>query len=78
MAAIEKETLAEANGHGGGARRTALTLVKADGGRPRELPAPPSPEEGVEVEARGWRAWLRMFQIARVLGTLALYLFLND
>ncbi|HEX3558293.1 MAG TPA: AarF/ABC1/UbiB kinase family protein [Pyrinomonadaceae bacterium] len=34
--------------------------------------------EVVEFEARGWRAWWRLAQIARVLGTISLYLFLND
>jgi predicted unusual protein kinase regulating ubiquinone biosynthesis (AarF/ABC1/UbiB family) len=32
----------------------------------------------VEVDARGLAGWLRTFQIVRVLGTMALYLFLND
>jgi predicted unusual protein kinase regulating ubiquinone biosynthesis (AarF/ABC1/UbiB family) len=31
-----------------------------------------------EVEARGWRGWWRTAQIVYVLGTMALYLFLND
>lgn len=78
MAAIEKKALAEANGREGGTRRPALTLVKTDdNGRAGELPAVAA-DETAEFEARGWRAWRRIFQIVRVLGTLAFYLFLND
>ncbi|MDQ3803814.1 MAG: AarF/ABC1/UbiB kinase family protein [Acidobacteriota bacterium] len=75
------------NGHGGGAAKTALALVKTGNGRAagnghrRGLPAgaaPPAADEGVEFEAQGWRAWRRTFQIVRVLGTMTLYLFLND
>jgi len=76
MAAIEKKALSEAPGRGDGARRPALALVKTDDAPARGLPA--APDEAVEFEARGWRVWRRMFQIVRVLGTLALYLFLND
>ncbi|HEV3470620.1 MAG TPA: AarF/ABC1/UbiB kinase family protein [Pyrinomonadaceae bacterium] len=76
------------NGHGeargDGAPKAALTLVKAGdngraaaGGPPRELQGAAA-DGAVEFEAKGWRAWLRTFQIVRVLGTLALYLFLND
>ncbi|MDT5293121.1 MAG: hypothetical protein QOJ76_1 [Acidobacteriota bacterium] len=31
-----------------------------------------------EADARGWRGWWRTAQIVRVLGTMVLYLFLND
>ncbi|MCA1592936.1 MAG: AarF/ABC1/UbiB kinase family protein [Acidobacteria bacterium] len=40
-------------------------------------PEIPASELGA-FEARGWRGWLRTFEIVRVLGTMALYLFLND
>ncbi len=52
-----------------------LSLVKPG----RELP-PSSAEAADEFvfEARGWRSWWRTLQIVRVLGTMALYLFLND
>ncbi len=50
---------------------------------PRSLPPPAVHKEealveGAEVGARGLAGWLRTFQIVRVLGTMALYLFLND
>ncbi|HVF58053.1 MAG TPA: AarF/ABC1/UbiB kinase family protein [Pyrinomonadaceae bacterium] len=35
-------------------------------------------ESPVEFEARGLRGWLRTLEIVRVLGTMSLYLFLND
>jgi predicted unusual protein kinase regulating ubiquinone biosynthesis (AarF/ABC1/UbiB family) len=86
MAAIEREELERARAgeesKAGGAR---LALVKpgpeADGGV-RALP--PSNAEQVEDEgefearARSWRGWWRTLQIVRVLGTMSLYLFLND
>ena len=77
MAAIEKETLTEPAAAHAAARRPALTLVKTDP-VPPSPPTPASADEPEEFEARGWRAWRRMFEIVRVLGTLALYLFLND
>jgi len=43
--------------------------------------SPPQQVEAVgadEFEARGLAAWWRLAQIARVLGTMSLYLFLND
>jgi predicted unusual protein kinase regulating ubiquinone biosynthesis (AarF/ABC1/UbiB family) len=47
--------------------------------RPAESPLRQVEEVGAEeFEARGWRAWWRLAQIARVLGTMSLYLFLND
>ncbi|HYE16280.1 MAG TPA: AarF/ABC1/UbiB kinase family protein [Pyrinomonadaceae bacterium] len=59
-----------------------VALVEVGG-----VPAPEAPAIGAqadaeaeqfEQEAAGWRGWWRTFQIARVLGTMALYLFLND
>ncbi|MET0645940.1 MAG: AarF/UbiB family protein, partial [Pyrinomonadaceae bacterium] len=89
MAAIEREEIThsyEANpdGRANGAR---LALVKPAGGGAavnsgaRSLP--PAVEEGqesddFEAQARSWRGWWRTFQIVRVLGTISLYLFLND
>jgi predicted unusual protein kinase regulating ubiquinone biosynthesis (AarF/ABC1/UbiB family) len=79
---------------GGAAKGAHLALVKTSTPKgagtgnvhaaPRSLPAPDAvPEnapavEAFEVEARGWRGWWRTAQIVRVLGTMALYLFLND
>jgi len=37
-----------------------------------------SAQEAIDVSARGWRGWLRTLKIARVLGTLSLYLFLDS
>src|SRR5919204_2247114 len=50
---------------------------------PARQPAPSSPQQAEavgaeEFEARGLAAWWRLAQIARVLGTMSLYLFLND
>ena len=94
MAAIEKKVLTEATAadgrgagaaHGNGAPQTALALVKNGNGHQagdaRALPdgaAPSAADEAGEFEAKGWRAWRRLFQIVRVLGTMSLYLFLND
>jgi predicted unusual protein kinase regulating ubiquinone biosynthesis (AarF/ABC1/UbiB family) len=47
----------------------------------RALPGSRVEASGVDfekVKAEGWRAWWRTAQIARVLGTMSLYLFLND
>src|ERR1700750_565259 len=73
-------------------KKTQLALVKSGVAKnaagnvyahaaPRALP--PSQDEASEteaekVEAKGWRAWWRLAQIVRVLGTMSLYLFLND
>ncbi|PYT02987.1 MAG: hypothetical protein DMF65_05175, partial [Acidobacteria bacterium] len=73
-------------------KRTQLSLVKAGTGKSaagnghahtaaRALP--PSQDEVADVEtfkveARGLAVWWRTLQIARVLGTMSLYLFLND
>jgi predicted unusual protein kinase regulating ubiquinone biosynthesis (AarF/ABC1/UbiB family) len=78
---------------GGLQRKTQLTLVKpgadksiaAGSVRTRALPPAVSSAprettaaESFEAEADGWRAWWRTAQIVRVLGTMSLYLFLND
>jgi len=82
----------DVNGGGGGGRsKTALTLVKpakvngngtaSKGGRTRPLTAAQEetlPADGGDEDARGLAGWLRTFQIVRVLGTMAFYLFLND
>ncbi|MGB8509820.1 MAG: AarF/ABC1/UbiB kinase family protein [Pyrinomonadaceae bacterium] len=71
----------------GGARHVAseagnVTLVSiSPSTATNELPpsqAKDSSEEAGRFEARGVRGWLRTFEIVRVLGTMALYLFLND
>ncbi|HYH87514.1 MAG TPA: AarF/ABC1/UbiB kinase family protein, partial [Pyrinomonadaceae bacterium] len=49
-------------------------LPPATPSAPREMPA----TESLESEAGGWRAWWRTAQIVRVLGTMSLYLLLND
>ena len=51
--------------------RRALPPAVEDG-RPADSP------DALEAEAGGWRGWWRTAQIVRVLGTMALYLFLND
>jgi predicted unusual protein kinase regulating ubiquinone biosynthesis (AarF/ABC1/UbiB family) len=82
MAAIEKKELTHPT-HAGGPPRVAgpnprkgapLSLVKADA---RALP--PSPVAEAEADgANGLAGWWRLAQVARVLGTMSLYLFLND
>jgi predicted unusual protein kinase regulating ubiquinone biosynthesis (AarF/ABC1/UbiB family) len=70
-----------------GRKATPLSLVKAGSIADAQAAAvralPPAPVEtqaAAEEEsgARGWRGWLRLAQVARVLGTMSLYLFLND
>jgi predicted unusual protein kinase regulating ubiquinone biosynthesis (AarF/ABC1/UbiB family) len=47
--------------------------------RPEPTPTRQAEEVGAgEFEAHGFAAWWRLAQIARVLGTMSLYLFLND
>jgi predicted unusual protein kinase regulating ubiquinone biosynthesis (AarF/ABC1/UbiB family) len=46
--------------------------------RQAEIPRQTEENDFDEFEAQGWRAWWRLAQIARVLGTMSLYLFLND
>src|SRR3954470_21792550 len=50
------------------------TAVRALPPSPVETPAVASEESG----ARGLAGWWRLAQVARVLGTMSLYLFLND
>ena len=70
-----------------GRKGTPLSLVKtgavADAPKAVTRSLPPAPAEtqsAVEEESRasGWRGWWRLAQVARVLGTMSLYLFLND
>jgi predicted unusual protein kinase regulating ubiquinone biosynthesis (AarF/ABC1/UbiB family) len=82
----------ESAGRAGVQKRTQLALVKSGVGNvaggnghasaaARALPPPQREASGVEVgkvEASGLAAWWRTLQIARVLGTMSLYLFLND
>lgn len=87
MAAIEREEFKPSyepspNGQTHGSR---LALVKPDAAVNVGVPAlPPSPAEKAndveefEAQARSWRGWWRTLQIVRVLGTMGLYLFLND
>ncbi len=69
------------NGHSAGAKNgnghTRALSPKSDAARsaaPRETPA----EALGEVAAGGFAGWWRTFQVVRVLGTMSLYLFLND
>jgi predicted unusual protein kinase regulating ubiquinone biosynthesis (AarF/ABC1/UbiB family) len=91
MAAIERKEFerpdAAAAGGAGVPKGAHLALVKPgarDGDEARDVRAlPPSgaenqQAEAFEVEAKGWRGLWRTFQIVRVLGTMSLYLFLND
>ncbi|HYN85260.1 MAG TPA: AarF/ABC1/UbiB kinase family protein [Pyrinomonadaceae bacterium] len=80
-------------GNGDGGRKTSLALVPArdagaaktaevvvDRAGPRALAPAPSPEPTQEEHAeaaRGWRGLWRTSQIARVLGALALFLYLE-
>jgi predicted unusual protein kinase regulating ubiquinone biosynthesis (AarF/ABC1/UbiB family) len=89
MAAIEKKELthsSNANGAAANGRKgTTLSLVRAgavvDARAARSLPPPPVETHGVGPEesgARGLKGLWRLAQVARVLGTMSLYLFLND
>jgi predicted unusual protein kinase regulating ubiquinone biosynthesis (AarF/ABC1/UbiB family) len=91
MAAIEQEEVERSHARGGEASQSKarLALLKhGDGGAlvnggVRALPAADAAPAGVEADefdarARSWRGWWRTVQIVRVLGTMALYLFLND
>ncbi|HEX8336509.1 MAG TPA: AarF/UbiB family protein, partial [Pyrinomonadaceae bacterium] len=89
MAAIEREEVERARGGEdpqGKARRALVrpgdAAAAPDGGA-RALPPSVEVPAGVEADefearARSWRGWWRTAQIVRVLGTMALYLFLND
>src|ERR1700753_253185 len=65
-------------------KRGVETGATLDGHADTPVRAPPGSRveaSGVDfekVKAEGWRAWWRTAQIARVLGTMSLYLFLND
>ena len=83
MAAIEREEIGRREERQNGAR---LALVKpgaapVDGGVRALPPSPVEEDKGAdefEARARSWRGWWRTLQIVRVLGTMSLYLFLND
>ncbi|HEX8556810.1 MAG TPA: AarF/ABC1/UbiB kinase family protein [Pyrinomonadaceae bacterium] len=89
MAATERGELTEAGGAGGGAR---LALAEPGAGKrpaavagssaasaaPAGADAASASAEGFEARAKSWRGFWRMCQIVRVLGTMSLYLFLND
>jgi predicted unusual protein kinase regulating ubiquinone biosynthesis (AarF/ABC1/UbiB family) len=91
MAAIEREEAERsyAPGREDSAQTARLALVEtsaggaADNNGVRALPSADAAQtdgeaESFEAQARSWRGWWRMLQIVRVLGTMALYLFLND
>jgi predicted unusual protein kinase regulating ubiquinone biosynthesis (AarF/ABC1/UbiB family) len=87
MAAIEREEAERARGGEDPLGKARLALVKPGGavsdGGGRALPAAAEvPAEGgadeFEARAKSWRGWWRTVQIVRVLGTMSLYLFLND
>jgi predicted unusual protein kinase regulating ubiquinone biosynthesis (AarF/ABC1/UbiB family) len=93
MAAIEKKELTHSPHANGAARAAAatngrkaapLSLVKAgaaaDARGARALPPPPAETTAAAEEsaARGLAGWWRLAQVARVLGAMSLYLFLND
>ena len=89
MAAIEREEVERSYAQGAedprkGAR-LALVQPGADGaavnGGVRALPPAVKDDKEAdefEAQARSWRGWWRTLQIVRVLGTMVLYLFLND
>lgn len=60
-----------ATANGSDAHTAAARALSAATERPREILS-------ASVEARGLRGWWRTFEVVRVLGTMALYLFLND
>ncbi len=85
MAAIEREEVGRARAQGVEGPKARLALVKPGGQVDESVRAlPPAAAEQVEAaddfeaRARGWRGWWRTLQIVRVLGTMSLYLFLND
>jgi predicted unusual protein kinase regulating ubiquinone biosynthesis (AarF/ABC1/UbiB family) len=75
MAAIERKEFTSSNATGAGTSHQAggprLALVKTGAGQDAEA-------DEFETRAQSWRGWWRMCQIVRVLGTMSLYLFLND
>ncbi|HEV2708022.1 MAG TPA: AarF/ABC1/UbiB kinase family protein [Pyrinomonadaceae bacterium] len=83
MAATERKQLTEPSAPS----RTPLALAPARraGSSPvkqvepeDDAAAAAAAQESAETRAQGWRGWLRTLQIIRVLGTLALYLFLDN
>jgi predicted unusual protein kinase regulating ubiquinone biosynthesis (AarF/ABC1/UbiB family) len=92
MAAIERKEIEDAYEPGTASRAVGprLALVRQEQGVPDALsgvaralpPAAGGREEAAadefEAQAKSWRGWWRTLQIVRVLGTMALYLFLND
>lgn len=79
------------NGNGGRphvVQKTSLEIAPAAGAATNggaltdsngHAPTPPSaPPETDAINGRGWHAWWRTAQIGRVLGTFALYLFLEN
>jgi predicted unusual protein kinase regulating ubiquinone biosynthesis (AarF/ABC1/UbiB family) len=72
-------------GNGAGSK-TAVALVKTDGrdgagatgAATPALPPSAAGDDSAAAGAQGLKGWLRTFQIVRVLGTMSLYLFLND
>jgi predicted unusual protein kinase regulating ubiquinone biosynthesis (AarF/ABC1/UbiB family) len=86
MAAIEREELKHSYEPSPNNSRLALLPHGAsdtglDGGV-RALPPAAAEEQkendDFEAQARSWRGWWRTLEIVRVLGTMALYLLLND
>ncbi len=84
MAAIEREEVGRSydreERQDGARLALARPAPRVDEGV-RALPSPA--EQGKEADefearARSWRGWWRTLQIVRVLGTMSLYLFLND
>jgi hypothetical protein len=51
--------------------------AKAAGEAEARLAQLPGGVEQVSVQAWGWRGWMRAARIARVLGTLSLYLYMD-
>src|SRR4051812_13042884 len=91
MAAIEREEYKQPLAAGAdGIRRGAPLALLKHGAAPAAPPTgaralPPAADgrayaeaEPFEAQARSWRGLWRMCQIVRVLGTMSLYLFLND
>jgi predicted unusual protein kinase regulating ubiquinone biosynthesis (AarF/ABC1/UbiB family) len=76
-----------APGDGNGRRTAALNLVPSAHGEPSatngvdaQEPVARAQEASARADeaARGWRGWWRTIQVARVLGTLGFYLFLEN
>ncbi|MBV9927059.1 MAG: AarF/ABC1/UbiB kinase family protein [Acidobacteria bacterium] len=76
MAAIEREEMERAGAQGSedAKAKTRLALVKPGASAVGQA----GEAEDFEARARSWRGLWRMLQIVRVLGTMSLYLYLND